>query len=186
MSSTDFIDRWLEKANQHDNGTLEGTFDRFLTLYIVYNALYVKVGEKLYPNHKERKKIMEWQAATENILKYLDEEEVKKAFDIANSQNQALDRFIDSLFEFKVHLNKTTGEWNLKQELDFWEDLSSSNSERKAKAILKGIYQIRNNTFHGRKAFSPNQERLLEPASTVLNNIVKITYRKLKGQSDIW
>jgi hypothetical protein len=37
----EFCNRWLEKAKEYDETELSQLFDKFFTLYVVYNALYV-------------------------------------------------------------------------------------------------------------------------------------------------
>ena len=38
----DFCNNWLQKANNIDSSNLQGAFDKFFTLYVVYNRLYVE------------------------------------------------------------------------------------------------------------------------------------------------
>jgi hypothetical protein len=57
--------------------------------------------------------------------------------------------------------------------------LSSSNAHHRAEAILKIIYQVRCNMFHGRKSVEPIQKQLLLPLIVLLEKIIEKLYQKL-------
>lgn len=177
-----FYNSWLAKADAYSNDTLAGQFDKFSSLYVLFNALYMEVantlraaGQQIPVDYKDKK------AATDYVAQYL-----KSKFYIESLLNDetslnSLTSICDIIenHRFNIILELGTSRRNLDLELLGY--LRSKNSQEKAKSILSTLYHIRCNLFHGQKEFEERQMTLLTPAIHLLRKTVEITFNKLNA-----
>ncbi len=87
----DLCERWRDKARSYDTGQIEGLYDKFISLYIIYNALYVETA--VYLRRKDRKEdkdgyklengsFPDKAAATKYVLDLLKSGELMKALKV--------------------------------------------------------------------------------------------------------
>ena len=186
-----FYEKWYEKANGYIDNTLSDAFDKFITLYIIYNSLYVEVWNKLVLSDFKKvskKNFRERIAATDYIIKYLkDTYYIDKLF--CNEQSEKCLSTICQLIEqerfyivFEVNNNGIRQPFPNKDK-DLLNCLKSNSKNSRAKAILELIYNIRCNLIHGGKGFEEYQKELLFPVNYILEKTIEIMYDKLKNEN---
>lgn len=175
-----FYDNWLGKADAYNDNTLSNHFDKFTSLYVVYNSLYMEVTNELMINgFNVTQNFKDKTAATEYVMKYL-----KPTFYIENLLND--EQSINDLAEICTIIDQELFhiilDWGIPQrprDLQLLASLQSANTNKKVRAILSSFYYIRCNLFHGHKGFENKQRRLLIPVNRLLRKTVEITYKKL-------
>ncbi len=175
-----FYQNWLAKADNYGNDDLADQFDKFISLYVVFNSLYMEVvnalsaaGEKMPKDYKDKK------AATDYVYNYL-----KSKFYLENLLNDqesvdSLTSICDIIENKRFNIILDLGEPRRDLDLELLSYLRSNSSQEKAKAILSLLYHIRCNMFHGQKGFEERQRELLTPVILLLRKTVLITYSKL-------
>lgn len=181
----EFYSRWKEKARAYQSD-LRGSFDRFFTLYVLFNRLYTEVTFRL--GQRGIVKITNWnrfpdaEAAQEYVVQYVGAATLITGLS-GDSERSALDSIRNQVCSgtFWVKLDMLTGSPQPDLDRDLCQRLSDSNSNTQAVAVLETLYAIRCNMFHGRKGFHSVQQQLLEPLNIILERIIDILYEKLKG-----
>lgn len=182
-------------------------FDEFIALFIVYNFLYVEAYQCMQRENSpevsknKTQRFPDEKAATSYIIEFLDG--AKKSCEIMQLDEnylnddfkklqELINRDRDGLiiqkrpFQFNICLNPFTGEADLKADKELADKLLGRNQHERALAVLKVIYQVRCNLFHGRKGLNtPNfgdvtQISLLQPLCNILRNLVEHTFTILK------
>jgi len=168
----DFMMRWRRKSDAYDYKRVEDCFDGLFTAFVLYNFLYDLICEYdpvHYPQSGDR------QRATEVVLSFLGPETI--------ATNADLRRSADSIRQLVEN-----GTFYLRG--DRWDaqrvsGLISPDSHTWASAFLQVLYQIRCNTFHGRKQFRPVQKRILVPSIKALETINDMLMQKIAGDSQL-
>jgi hypothetical protein len=175
-----FYTNWLEKADGYEGDSLANHFDRFTSLYVVYNSLYMDVmnelvisGANIPLGFKDKK------AASDYVIQYL-----RGKFFIDSLLNDQIS--IDNLSEIcrileeeQFHIILHWGNQQRPLDLQLLDKLRSNNKQNKAVAILRLFYHIRCNLFHGHKGFEERQRLLLIPVNALLRKTVQLTFNKL-------
>ncbi len=174
-----FCGRWIDKANSYPDD-LSGCFDKFTSLYVVFNRVYTEVGEvlvergELSPSCRRKEK----ELATSEIVNYYGE--LILAEELRNNQscNLAVESLAKLILEnrFYLHTNYKTG--NPAQLTD--EALAEEARRYQPKSILKLIYRARCNLFHGKKGFEEEQRMLIDNMSIIVEFITKKVLERLK------
>ncbi|MFV8271264.1 hypothetical protein ACNQGP_15195 [Flavobacterium sp. GT2N3] len=175
-----FYGNWLGKADAYNGNTLSNHFDKFTSLYVVYNSLYMEVTTELMKNgsnvtHNFKDKT----AATEYVMRYL-----KPTFYHENLLND--EQSINDLAEICTIIDQELFhiilDWGIPQrirDLQLLDSLRSDNTNKQVRAVLSLFYYIRCNLFHGHKGFEDRQSLLLIPVNHLLRKTIEITYNKL-------
>lgn len=175
-----FYNNWLAKANTYNANTLANHFDKFISLYVVYNSLYMEVmselkntGANLTQNFKDKT------AATDYVIRYL-----KPTFYLENLLNDEqsindLNTICDVIDQELFYIILIWGIPQRERDFELVESIRSNNKNKKARAILSLFYYIRCNMFHGHKGFEDRQSQLLIPLNRLLRKTVEITYNKI-------
>ncbi len=161
-----FYKRWLEKAGEYTD-SLTDCFDKFVTLFILFNSQYNYLAEEDGEMDKGDK-----YKATEYIKQYLGSEGFCENTIIKKESSKIIELIQD-------------GEFYLKDEridAELVKKVSSSNHEEKTKGILEIIYFVRCNLFHGQKSFTEDQKRLLLPCIVILEEINKIVFNSIDAK----
>jgi hypothetical protein len=183
-----FCYNWLEKAKVYDDEFLQDVFDKFFTLYVVYNRLYVETtfrmsnrGDVSFIN---RNSFPDPQAAKIYVVQYLTSRAIKEAFDDDKSCFEAIIRFKEIIrnHEFNIKLNMVTGAPERLKDLDLLANLDSANTDKSIRAITDFIYSIRCNIFHAQKGYEHAQIQVLKPVNTILYKIIILLLEKLKNE----
>lgn len=183
----DFVTRWRNRANNDNETQLEAYFDKFFSLYIIYNRLYAEMtfglardgiitlgNSKQFPDKK---------AATQFIVQYLGAKALISEFDNDCRASKAAQDLVNLLNSgrFNIVLDPITGNPSTNDDRKLANELLSTNRAIKAKALVLLIYSIRCNMFHGHKGFDPVQKNILLPVNIILEKLVDMLYRKLTG-----
>lgn len=188
--------RWWEKANQYDTENVHQLFDKFFSLYVVYNALYVEAAahlkRKAISKGKDAYKVNDDRfpdeaAATKYVLDIIGSKSLLDMLKNNNKTKAAIEQLkmvIDeeNYIHFWICLDPIWGEPQPEKDKEILKLLKSSSSDEQARAILTVIYQVRCNMFHGRKGVDPVQRELLLPIITILEQVTARLYEKLERE----
>ena len=93
---TRFCTNWLEKAQMYDVHNLQGSFDKFFTLFVVYNRLYVEATFQLATNNQidlsKRVNFPDDKAAKVYSLQFLKSENLNKVFNECSECSNAIEK----------------------------------------------------------------------------------------------
>lgn len=176
----EFYQRWKTKADGHDSESLADYFDRFFTLFVIYNRIYNVVnvilaeqGElkilKETGKIKKKNNTDDNQAATICIAHFL-REELNEI--VAENQVQ-IDEFIYIIKERLFNIVLKNGKPQRHEDLELENGLESDDAVLIVESLLIILYKMRCNVFHAEKGFNNSQIRILEPANICLNNLVE-------------
>jgi hypothetical protein len=179
---TTFCQKWRTKAQLY-SGDLAGAFDRFFTLYVVFNRLYAEATFRLARSGQVRlnKRFPDAEGAQEYVLRFCGAEALIRGWeddpDTDAARHQIADHLRTGRFALKLELK--TGNPDREADRKILADLESCDGELRAKAVLKALYSIRCNMFHGHKGFEPIQLALLRPAILVLERTIDVLTQAL-------
>lgn len=170
-----FVDGWLYKAERiHDDNAKE-CYEKFFTLFIVFNRLYAAATFELDRRgtiQLNRGNLPDKKGAIEYTLKLIGTD----AFDLLyNGQLRPHVEDIIILMDmewFNIMLSRPHGNPRPDDDRKLLARLRSTSSETRALAILELIYQIRCNLFHGHKGVDPMQAELLRPVNRMLVAVI--------------
>jgi hypothetical protein len=185
-----FHSRWMAKARRHNREGLQHCFDRFFTLYVVFNHLYAEATFQLANRGQvqiqNRNRFPDAEAAQEYVVQFLGADRLLQQLNDPSSQAALLSLQAQVCNgSFNLKLNMTTGEAQPDEDADLCRRLTSTNRNEQAAAILEALYSVRCNLFHGRKGFNPIQRALLDPSNVILERVIEILYRALDGDQQI-
>lgn len=188
-----FCDRWLQKASSYDKNTLDGIFDSFFSLFVVYNYMYLIAADRLpRTSAQKRNQPNERDAATKLVVEYVGAE--KLANRLCTEENLENLRKISDLIRttFWAHWNRNRREPDRKLDEDCvcniicvidnntGSDVCQEDKKKFCEAILSLIYATRCNMFHGGKEFEHDQMDILPPMVFILLAIIEELKEKLK------
>jgi hypothetical protein len=183
---TKFYENWNRKVEEYRDDDLRTHFDRFFTLYVLYNRLYAETTFEMARNNQirfvNRSTFPDNTAATDYVVQFIGANNFIDCIEGNQSSKNAFEQ-LKSLIEkekFHILLDLITGDSNRQKDLELLELLNSDIAADKAKAITKVVYAIRCNLFHGHKQFAGVQVEILVPVTTILKRIVECLYNKLK------
>jgi hypothetical protein len=144
----DFIGNWLNKADRIALTDLSTYFDKFFTLYVVYNRLYAEMTFTLARaggvNISKKTSFPDRQAATSYLVQFVGGTRLCGAIDEEPGNANAL-HTIEQLIEqgvFSIQLDKVNGNSNRTKDLELLGRLRSTSTGDRATAILELIYSI--------------------------------------------
>jgi hypothetical protein len=184
----DFVSGWQRKAKRYKVDNLRNCFDKFFTLYIVFNRIYAEATFSLARQFPCQFKTIKWtsfpdvDAATAHILQFMNARNYVSGIMADENSASALKEIIRLIRDerFYIKLDMITGNQQRDKDLKLLADLESSNQATKGKAILETIYCIRCNMFHGHKGFNKVQIEILQPIIIILEKTIKIAFEKLQ------
>lgn len=176
----EYIDSWKEKISRIKDDDLGNLFERYSTFYTLHNRLYNDSFRVLRDNAKLLKpRYSDFEKATVCIIEFNSAKNIIKALN--NNGNFSDIEAIAELIERDVfHINLADGVAQKNVDIELMNNLRSSISEVKAKAVLSAIYNIRANMLHGEKHFKEHQRMLLEPLIRIIQTIVNLEIENLK------
>ena len=170
-----FCNQWLAKSARYRETSVQGCYDKFFTLFVVFNRLYAEAtfelarrGEiRLQPNRP----LSDKKGATEYTLKMIGIGQLQNLYETRLSDHvQEIGRLIEAE-RFNIKLSVPNGERQRNKDLVLLAGLRSTG-ERRLLAILDLVYSVRCNMFHGHKAFRPIQVALLRPTIAILTAVI--------------
>lgn len=194
----DFTSRWLAKASRYRAQTLSHTFDRFFTLFVVYNRAYDEAARLVLaksPNLYEPKgpytrrtrpvfvsNIGDRLKATKGVVDFCGSSMRTEVFsnEVVLAALAELERLVaDNRFYFFFDRDTGTPRPDL--------DLAALRNVRIGTVVgaLEVLYQLRCNLFHGQKEFEQHQLAVLRPANEILNAVVRHLVRQVLIRSSV-
>jgi hypothetical protein len=168
----EFYRRWLDKANQYNTDNLSECFDKFVTLFILYNFQYSYIAHK--ENIVNSKGLFEdKKMATVIVKNHFPVDEFCNNLQVVNAVNTIYSLLSDGIFYIRDDAvdRKLLGK------------VRSTNMEHRCEGILEMLYFIRCNLFHGQKDFTENQKRILIPCIEILQVLNEIIFTSLGRSS---
>ena len=187
---SNFCTSWLTKSRTYDSNNLQGAFDKFFTLFVVYNRLYVeltfRLSNKGLINLINRKTFPDANAAKVYSVEYLTSTVLNNAFDSSPDCLIAIEELKNIIRNntFNIKLNMVTGVPMPDKDSDLLSALESSNTANRMKAITDYLYSVRCNTFHAQKGYTNDQIELLRPICILLEKIIELIFDKLRNEPD--
>lgn len=184
-----FYAAWLRKADDYGDHELRELFDKFFTLYVLYNRVYAEATFELARTGKirlaNRNGFPDSRVAIHYVVQFLGARQLIQAIESDQSSSQALQK-ICKLIEngdFHILLEIASGAPRREEDLELLVSLRSANAGQRARAITRTIYAVRCSLFHGHKQFVGVQRELLIPVSAVLRRLIESIYAKLSSNN---
>jgi hypothetical protein len=176
----DFYDNWLRKADSYQQENLSNHFDKFTSLYVLFNSLYMQVMTELVANgHHLPREFKDKIAATDYVTQYLGGAYYIDTLLDQREYQSALESICNIIDQEQFHIILHWGVQQRAKDLDLLALLRSNNKQNKSKAILSLFYHIRCNMLHGHKNYVDGQMHLLAPTNKLLRRTVEITFNRL-------
>jgi hypothetical protein len=175
-------DRTASAAAEH----LARSFDRFTTLYVVFDRICMEADKILIrrglvrPPRKKFAPLPTGKSVTEYIVVFCGESDLRYAITRDSRCRNAIDNLTRLIRSGHIYLHEdyTTGSPDLDEDRKLVDEVRSY----KPQAILSLLYQIRCNLFHGEKEFDESQRELLDNSSLILEFITVKALTKLKRE----
>ena len=174
----ELIKNWEVKSAQINIENLDGLYNKFTTLFTIYNRLYNESFSILKRENKLNKsRYSDFERATVLIVDFFG---AKNIIDMFAEKNQKDLDEVNNLLENKV-FNINLEEGNPKVDMDnqLIINLKSADVNIKSQAILSLIYNVRNNLIHGYKDYQEYQRLIVEPMINLLESLIQIYKEKL-------
>lgn len=183
----EFYIRWVRKTEEYDDNNLSDIFDKFFSLFVIFNRLYSEIAKilikedpnigrwsgfaKLRANAIREQKVItrpllpndKW-CATIGVKMYCKQTQLNQlVFSTCHSELETIRSLIRNR-EFYFYEDYLTNSplWN--KDLEIYKKIGSKDIG----AVLELIYQIRCNLFHGEKEYSQAQFPLLHSVNFIL------------------
>lgn len=173
--------RWREKANEYNSDELSDYFDRFFTLFVIYNRIYNVVVSILHEQgqldvlrqqgkiDRRKREPDDNKAATICVAHFLRDD--LQAI-ITDNQGR-IEKFKTIIRERQFNIDLKYGQPQRQKDLDLLAGLESNDNLTIVESLLKILYKIRCNVFHAEKGFNDEQRIILDPCNTCLQDLVE-------------
>ena len=183
---SEFCRNWRAKADLYSPENLRDAFDRFFTLYVVFNRLYAEAAFRLA--RRDARKLTQFRdsnASQDGVLQFCTARVLTDAWESNSNTKEALQQIVEHLRDgrFALKLDMVTGDPNPDADRALLAALESRGRTQRAKAGLAALYAVRCNMFHGHKGFDPIQLDLLRLALLVLESTIDVLHRALERDS---
>lgn len=174
-----FYQGWNEKLGFIQGDGISQIFDRFITAFVIYNFLYNQIPIwQIQHGHPVPQKVTDRKAASDYVVNFLGAENLLQRFE--NAGNAVDIHSVIQLIQNEVYyINLNYGDRQRNEDLRLLEELISNSSQKKSVAILKVIYYVRCNLFHGHKDFHEHQGDLLRPLINLLKTVNQFLFERL-------
>jgi hypothetical protein len=175
----EFYNRWMAKAAAINPATIAEYIDKYVTLFITYNSLYSAIPQKLTTAGHAGISTRDKEGATTNVIRLIGATNILSSLSGTGNDKDIVD-LANTLQAQIFHIKFTpAGNHVPAEDATLETDLLSANPDTKALAILKVIYYVRCNIFHGRKDLHPFQEILVSPLVNILSSLNVQLYNAL-------
>jgi hypothetical protein len=185
----DFYRCWRQKAEEYEGQDIRSAFDRFITLYVIYNRLYAEVTFRLAQlsplNLESRTSFPDAAAAKTYVSQYLGARKMMGLIDSCPDCVESVQAIITLLTgpvserQFYIKLDKIDGSFQRNEDLELLSKFQSNSAADRAAAVLDFIYSVRCNLIHGHKGFTPAQIEVIKPATVILTRLIDILFERL-------
>lgn len=175
----EYLDSWRLRMAGIQGTDLRALFDKFSTLYTLYNRFYNDSFRVLQSQDQLAKpRYSDFEKATSLVVLFNSAEDVIGRLE-ANSNISDVDCIANLIENDIFHINLADGVSQKTLDIQLMENLRSENNAVRVQAILSAIYNVRNNIQHAEKHFEEPQRLLLEPLIRILQTIVILQEEKL-------
>jgi len=179
QETKDYIETWTNKISTYNEDELETLFDKFTSLFTLYNRLYNESYSLMKANGQLSKaRYSDFDKATLLVVEYISADYI---IDRLN-ENRNFDDIVSiaSLIKNDIfHINLADGVSQKDRDIILMNNLENDEPKSKAQAVLSAIYNVRCNMQHGEKHFEEHQRMLLEPMIRILETIIELQIEKL-------
>jgi len=188
----DFTSRWLRKSERYRGPELSHCFDRFFTLYVVYNRGYDEAARFVLLDHPAAfplwrirgrreepaiaSKIPERIRATTGVCAFCGaslRSDVLARTDVQEALRNLEAPIVQG--RFYITANRHTGIPDREADRNAFHEVRNG----RLFGLLGILYQLRCNLFHGQKEYHGMQQAILEPANVVLDRITRHLVEKV-------
>lgn len=179
QDTSDFIQTWNTKISAIDGDELGALFDRYTSLYTLYNRLYNESFKQLKnSNSLAKPRYSDFEKATSLVVQFNSADEIITKF--SDNNNLAdIDAIADLIKNDIFHINLAEGVSQKDNDLQLLSNMTNADNNIKAQAVLSTIYNVRNNMQHGEKHFIEHQRLVLEPLISLLQTVINLQIEKL-------
>jgi hypothetical protein len=187
LEFSDFYRDWRHKADEYQGNDIRSAFDRFFTLFVIYNRLYAQATFELVQQPgsgvtlDQKKSFPDGKAAKVYVGKYLGNAQLIDSLEGDQPCAEAIQAIMTFLEEqrFFIKLHMIYGTHQPEKDLELLRKFRSRGKNQRAEAVLDFLYSVRINLFHGHKAFEPVQMGVITPANILLARIVDMLFERL-------
>lgn len=177
-----FYSNWLTKVNSYEENNLSDIYDKFVSLFVLYNFLYNQIHDKLVVAEILKPgRLFDKNMATKDVLKFIRADELIESLLKEDAADFNFKNLCEIIEKWDFNIIVRDGQGNRSKDLKLLKEMRSSNNHIKSKALLEYIYHIRCNLFHGDKNYEENQRSLLISINYFLHKIVELIYKKLSS-----
>jgi len=173
-----FCERWLAKASQYDDRSLDGAFDKFFSLFIAFNRLYWHLAFHAglaYGHDTEQ--------ATSGFAVTVGVAKLAAALDADRTHDDV--RTLADLIApgGGFYVASRRGIENVHRNQALYRRLISRDSWERVVGLLEYLYFVRCNMFHGHKDLDDAQLRIIRPSARCLERVVLVALEKLRAEA---
>jgi len=180
QDTQEFIQTWTTKISEIKGIDLGAVFNRYTSLYILYNRLYNESFRQLKStNSLTKPRYTDFEKATILVVQYNSANDIITRLQ-NNNHFPDIETIADIIRNDIFHINLADGVSQKNVDAQLVNNLSSDDANVKSQAVLSTIYNVRCNMEHGEKHFEEYQRLLLEPLIGILQTIVDLQLEKLK------
>lgn len=177
-----FVSEWLAKANQYSERSIDNCYDKFFTLFVVFNRLYAEATFEMARSGRitlqPNRSLPDRRGATDYTLELITLTHFQTLYAERLAPNAEVIANLIENNRFFIKLSAPDGNRQPEKDRALLAELRSSGKTR-ALAVLDVIYTVRCNLFHGHKAFQPVQVELLLPVIALLTAVIESLHRAL-------
>ena len=183
----EFWEGWMKKVSAIELKGLADYYDKFITLFVIYNRLYANATFWLWDSQRapfpgKSNSFPDTKAACVYVGQFLGEAEMMETLRQNPETHNAINSLLNVLRRgdryFKLKMPRA--EPDPKEDEKLLKKLESDNPVEQAQGVLEIIHCVRCNTFHGSKNFSYVQIEILGPIITLLEALNSLLRRKLE------
>lgn len=182
LETKEFIQNWEKKLSQikNDDNQLKELYDKFTTLFTIFNRYYNEAFYQLIQEKKlQKSRYSDYVKATSIVIEFLDSQSIIDIV-VKNENQKDIDSVCLLIENEAFHINLADGEPVQQNDRQLLENLRNESSAIKAKAILSTIYNVRCNIVHGYKDFQEYQRLLVEPLIKLLESVIELLKEKFE------
>ncbi|REH43444.1 hypothetical protein C7448_11345 [Tenacibaculum gallaicum] len=169
----DYITNWEKELNKINGNELYDYFNRFQTLFPIYNRLYSHIINFENSSKKQQNRISDYEKATTVVRDFIGSDIIIEKL-VIEDRIKDIETIADLIDKKMFNINLKDGIGQEEFDKQLCENLlNDKDNAIRSKAVLSVIYNVRCNLVHGYKNIEEHQKRLLEPIFNLLLTIFK-------------
>lgn len=179
QDTKDFIHSWTIKMSDIQGNDLGALFNRYISLYILYNRLYNDSFRRLKEsNNLTKPRYSDFEKATTLVIQFNSANDIISRLK-ENNNSSDIETIANLIRNDIFNINLADGVSQKLIDKQLLDNLMNADVNIKSQAIFSIIYNVRNNMEHGEKHFEQHQRLLLEPLIKILQTIVDLQVENL-------